>query len=289
MPESKGAGEVCETSIGEDERQLASLVRLYGSDAAACIVRSHVVVVGIGGVGSWAAEALARSGVGELTLIDFDHISVSNINRQVHALRSTLGQSKVLAMRERIWAINPSTTVHIVDDFVSPENWPSVLPSNAKAVVDCCDQFSAKLTMARWAIAQPKSRRLAFICVGAAGGKRRAQAVELADLQEVTHDPLLAKLRYALRREQRDILERQAGSQISKVNANSQAKPMGLLCVFSREAVQAPVTSNKGLNFEQGAGGGAALNCAGYGSAVAVTATFGLVAAGAVINSLVVP
>ena len=255
----------------EDKRQLASLVRLMGREAAHSLANSHVLVVGIGGVGSWTAEALARSGIGQITLVDFDHISVSNINRQVHALNSTVGQSKVEAMRERMRAIDSSVRVQVIDDFVSPDNWPALLPEGVDAVVDCCDQFSAKLAMARWALAQPKPKRLAFVCVGAAGGKRHAQHVELADLSLVSHDPLLAKLRYTLRRGMRD-------------TAQAAPKSLGLNCVFSREAVQAPVRS--AANVQEPGLGGAALNCAGYGSTVTVTATFGLVAAGAVINQL---
>src|SRR5438309_9020466 len=110
------------------QRRFGGLERLYGVSGAAAIRGAHVAVVGIGGVGSWAAEALARSGVGTLTLIDLDHVAESNINRQVHALESTLGQAKVLAMRERIAQIHPRCTVHAVDEFVEPENWPQLLP-----------------------------------------------------------------------------------------------------------------------------------------------------------------
>ena len=108
------------------ERRFGSLARLYGVEGAAKIRAAHVVVVGIGGVGSWAAEALARSGVARLTLIDLDHISESNINRQIHALGSTLGQSKVEAMRERISDINPDCQVICIEEFVDAENWPFI-------------------------------------------------------------------------------------------------------------------------------------------------------------------
>jgi tRNA A37 threonylcarbamoyladenosine dehydratase len=279
-----------------DKRPLASMVRLYGQTTTDRIALAHVVVVGIGGVGSWAAEALARSGVGTVTLIDFDHISVSNINRQAHALHSTLGQSKVQAMKERMLAINPGLQVHAVDDFVTPENWAHLLPPDASAVIDCCDQFSAKLVMAQWAMAQPKSKRLPFVCVGAAGGKRLAHTVELGDLSETTHDPLLAKLRYTLRRQTRNLTDdeslRQSVPQPVRVRkeATSMGKPMGLSCVFSREALRPPILLNP-LNGLVVTGtpqntGGAALNCAGYGSVVTVTASFGFVAAGAILNEL---
>lgn len=268
-----------------DDRPLASLGRLLGANALQTLKQRHVVVVGIGGVGSWAAEALARSGIGHITLIDFDHISASNINRQVHALHSTLGQSKIEAMRDRMLAIHPGVQVNLVDDFVTPENWPALLPVDAHAVLDCCDQFSAKLAMAQWALAQSKHVRIPFLTVGAAGGKRQAQKVELADLSEVTHDPLLAKLRYSLRRAARSPSLLQGAEPEKSPPRVAVAKSMGLACVFSREAVQAPLSPSLG-NTEVGTGG-AALNCAGYGSTVTVTATFGFVAAGEIIQQLV--
>ncbi len=177
-------------------RRFSGLDRLYGVAAAGKVHKAHVAVVGIGGVGSWAAEALARSGVGVLTLIDMDHVAESNINRQVHAITPTLGQAKILAMKERIAHINPRCEVNCIDDFVTPENWPLVLPEGVDAVIDACDQVKAKLAMAAW------SRRVKthFVCIGAAGGKRMAHGVEIADLSAVTHDPLLAQIRYQLRK-----------------------------------------------------------------------------------------
>jgi tRNA A37 threonylcarbamoyladenosine dehydratase len=122
------------------QRRFGGLERLYGMSGAAAIRASHVAVVGIGGVGSWAAEALARSGVGELTLVDLDHIAESNINRQIHALAGTLGQAKVRAMAERIAQINPRCRVHGIEEFVEPDNWPQLLPDGVVAVIDACDQ-----------------------------------------------------------------------------------------------------------------------------------------------------
>ncbi|OYU41543.1 MAG: tRNA threonylcarbamoyladenosine dehydratase, partial [Burkholderiales bacterium PBB4] len=158
---------------------------------------SHAVVVGVGGVGSWAAEALARSGVGALTLIDMDHIAESNINRQVHALTPTLGMAKVTAMRDRIQAINPTCDVQCIDDFVDAENWPGLLPSSANAVIDACDHMRAKVAMASWARSQ---RKVSFIAIGAAGGKQLAHKIDIADLSEVAHAPLLSHVRYQLRK-----------------------------------------------------------------------------------------
>jgi tRNA A37 threonylcarbamoyladenosine dehydratase len=242
------------------ERRFGGLQRLYGMQGAARIRSAHVVVVGIGGVGSWTAEALARSGVARLTLIDMDHIAESNVNRQIHALTSTLGRAKALAMQERIAEIHPGCQVDVVDDFVSPDNWPALLPSAADAVIDACDDAKAKLALAVWA----RKTRTPFVCVGAAGGKRLAHKVDVDDLSQATHDPLLARLRYQLRKHH---------------GAPKEGKRMGVRCVFSREAVAPPDAS---CAIE----GDGSLNCHGYGSSVGVTATFGLCAASEILNFL---
>ena len=251
-------------SAADAQRRFGGLQRLYGLNGAQQIRASHVVVVGIGGVGSWAAEALARSGVGRLTLIDMDHIAPSNINRQIHALTPTIGQAKVLAMQERIASIHPSCQVITVDDFVTPENWPGLLTHPVDAVIDACDQMSAKLAMAQWA----RKTGQCFITVGAAGGKRLAHKVDIDDLVATTHDPLLAQLRYRLRKHD---------------GAPRGGKKIGVPCVFSREAVAGPDAS---CQLEAGGSPDGSLNCHGYGSVVAVTATFGQCAAGWVLDRL---
>jgi tRNA A37 threonylcarbamoyladenosine dehydratase len=241
-------------------RRFGGLQRLFGIDAADRIRNSHVAVVGIGGVGSWAAEALARSGVGEISLLDMDHIAESNINRQVHALSSTLGMAKVEAMRERISQINPDCKVHCVDLFVEPDNWPQVLPIGVTAVIDACDQVKSKSAMADWA----RHAKTIFVSVGAAGGKRQAHLVDVRDLSLVTHDPLLAQVRYRLRKFH---------------GAPREGKSIGVQCVFSREAVAPPDASCD-------AASDGSLNCHGYGSLVTVTASFGLCAAGLVMDKI---
>lgn len=242
------------------QRRFGGLERLYGMDGAAAIRRAHVAVVGIGGVGSWAAEALARSGIGALTLIDLDHIAESNINRQVHALDGTVGQAKVVAMRERIAQIHPRCQVHLVEDFVEPANWPRLLPAGVDAVIDACDQVPAKTAMAAWA----RQTKTLFIACGAAGGKRLAHQVDIDDLASTTHDPLLAQLRYRLRKFH---------------GAPREGKRIGIPCVFSREAVAPPDAS---CAIE----GDGSLNCHGYGSVVSVTATFGQCAAGWILDRI---
>ena len=244
-------------------RRFGGLTRLYGADGAAKIRTAHVVVVGIGGVGSWAAEALARSGVARLTLIDLDHIAESNINRQIHALGSTLGQSKVQAMRERIADINPDCQVIGIEEFVDAANWPGIAGFDLNhdvSVLDACDQVKAKTAMAAWAL-QHKAN---FISVGAAGGKRQAHKVDIDDLALTTHDPLLAQLRYRLRKE----------------HGAARKGKIGVTCVFSCESVMQPVASLDDTPTDNN------LNCHGYGSVVSVTATFGICAAGWLLDKI---
>jgi len=240
------------------ERRFGGLRRLYGEAGYARLRAGRVAVVGVGGVGSWAAEALARSGVAALTLIDLDQVSESNINRQVQALEPTLGQAKVLALKERIAHIHPGCTVHAVEAFVEADAWPGLLPAPVDVLIDACDQLSAKLLLAAWSA----QAGVPLVTVGAAGGKRQPEAVRVDDLAAVTHDPLLSALRQRLR--QRHGAPRQGS--------------MGLRCVFSRE----PVSRPEGACEVDGS-----LNCHGYGSTVTVTATFGLVAAAQAIELLV--
>ncbi len=242
------------------DRRFGGVARLYGVLGAQRIAAAHVAVVGIGGVGSWAVEALARSGVARLTLIDLDHVSESNINRQIQALESTLGQAKVLAMRERILSFNPACAVNCIEEFVEPSNWPALLPPGVDAVIDACDQVKAKTAMAAWA----RASGTIFIAVGAAGGKRQAHQVDIDDIAFTTHDPLLAQLRYRLRKEH---------------GAAREGKKIGVACVFSREAVKPPDAS---CALE----GDGTLNCHGYGSVVSVTATFGQCAAGWILDRI---
>lgn len=248
--------------VGDDaERRFAGLARLYGVEGARRIRAGRVAVVGIGGVGSWAVEALARSGVGELTLVDMDHVAESNVNRQIHALTETLGQAKVTAMRARVAQIHPGCRVHEVDAFVERDNWPALLPAPVDALIDACDQVAAKVALATWA----REHGVGFITVGAAGGKRLGEGAEVADLARVTHDPLLAQVRYRLRRHH---------------GAAAGGQPMGVTCVFSRESVALPPACRSAVEVD------GALSCHGYGSSVAVTATFGMCAAGWVLSRL---
>jgi tRNA A37 threonylcarbamoyladenosine dehydratase len=242
-----GAGPLDEA---DDERRFGGLRRLHGEQAYTKLRGARLAVVGVGGVGSWAVEALARCGVAALTLIDLDHVAESNINRQIQALGATLGQAKVEALRARIADIHPGCRVHGVEDFVEPGNWPALLPQPVDGLIDACDQARAKLALADWALRE----RVPFVSVGAAGGKLQPQLVEVEDLADTTHDPLLASLRQRLR----------------KLGAPRQGA-IGVRCVFSRESVRPPQDAACSVD--------GSLNCHGYGSSVTVTATFGMVAA----------
>lgn len=239
------------------ERRFGGLRRLYGPTAYERLRAARVAVVGVGGVGSWAAEALARSGVASITLIDMDHVAESNVNRQIQALSPTLGQAKVQALRERMALIHPGCHVITVEEFVDEANVDSLLgASPLDGVLDCCDQVRAKAAVAAWG----RAHGVPVVAVGAAGGKVSPHQVEVADLAEVTHDPLLASVRQTLR-------QRHEGARKG---------PMGLRCVFSREPVRPP---QDGLCDTDGS-----LNCHGYGSSVMVTASFGMVAAAQMVN-----
>ena len=245
------------------ERRFGGLRRLHGDAGYARLRAARVAVVGLGGVGSWAVEALARSGVAELTLIDLDHIAESNINRQVQALGATLGQSKAQALAARVADIHPGCIVHCIEEFASGENWPALLPHPVDALIDACDQVRAKQALAAWALRE----RIAYVCVGAAGGKQLAHKVEVDDLALATHDPLLASLRQRLRQHE----------------GAARKGNIGLRSVFSRESVQMPSGPEGQCDVEGN------LNCHGYGSSVTVTASFGFAAAGDVIQQLLNP
>ena len=252
-----GAAMTLESLDADLERRFGGLRRLWGDTAYQRVRSARVAVVGVGGVGSWAAEALARCGVAGLVLVDLDQIAESNINRQVQALGSTVGAAKVDVLRQRIADIHPGCAVETVEDFVAPDNWPALLPRAVDGVIDACDQSSAKLALATWALAGGHS----LVIAGAAGGKSRPQALEVDDLAQVTHDPLLASLRQRLRR---------AGA--------PRSGRIGLSCVFSREPVAAPLDAACNTD--------GTLNCHGYGSVVTVTASFGMAAAAEVLRQV---
>lgn len=257
-------------------RRFGSLSRLYGPEAPARLQNSHVAVAGLGGVGSWTVEALARCGVGALTLIDLDHIAESNVNRQIHALTSTLGQSKVEAMAERVLAINPECRITRVDDFVSPDNVADVLPGPYSVIVDCTDQAAAKIAM----ILHARALGVPMLLCGGAGGKTDPLALRAGDLSAAVNDALLAKLRNKLRREHGF-----ARASDRHGRALKRVPKMGIHALWFDQPAILPAAWTRPTEGEDdmGAAGQApapqGLSCAGYGSVVTVTAAMGMAAA----------
>lgn len=276
------------------ERRFGGVARLYGTNGLKKLQASHVVVVGIGGVGSWAAEALARNAVGHITLIDLDNIAESNVNRQVHALEGAFGKAKVNAMRVRILAINPQCHVHAIEDFITPENIPTTLNNEYDYIVDCIDDAKAKIALAAFC----RSTKIPLMMSGSAGGRLDATRIKTADLSQVMGDKLLAKVRNQLRRDH----------QFPKANNTKKSAKFGINCVYSDEQMLLPNTMCEVDNINdnthniiddaleanahvasgdsKNARGITGLNCAGYGSSVCVTATFGFVATGLVLQEL---
>jgi tRNA A37 threonylcarbamoyladenosine dehydratase len=239
------------------ERRFGGVSRLYGADGAERLRHASVCIVGIGGVGSWSAEALARTGVGRITVVDLDMVAESNTNRQIHALGEIYGKAKVDAIGERIRSINPDCEVTCIEDFVTPDNVGSILEHNYSAVIDAIDQVRAKAAM----IAFCRRIKTPIIVAGAAGGQLDPTQIRIADLSQTVQDPLLAKVRSLLRREHgfpRDT-----------------KKKFGVSAVFSTEPLQYP-ERDAACDTERGPAG---LNCAGFGSTVCVTSVFGMVAA----------
>ena len=245
------------SEISEDseqyERRFQGTKTLYGTSAVDTFAAAHVYVIGVGGVGSWAAEALARTAVGTITLIDLDVLVASNVNRQLPALDSTFGQSKIAAMATRMREINPKVTLNLMDDFLTVDNVENLLPSRQEAkgaaaqgkpivILDCVDDMNAKLAIALHC----RFNKLKLVCAGGAGGKIDPTQIKVSDLRESYQDPLLAKLRNKLRHEK-------------GINSTLKEK-FGIKCVYSTEPPRVDKSCQTG-----------GLHCGGYGSAVVVT------------------
>ncbi|MGQ5521665.1 tRNA threonylcarbamoyladenosine dehydratase [Chitinimonas sp. PSY-7] len=245
-------------------RRFGGIARLYGPGALARFGAAHVCVIGVGGVGSWAAEAIARSAIGQISLIDLDHVAVSNVNRQLHALDGNLGKAKVTAMAERIRAINPRAVVNEIDDFLTDDNLAELIPKGRfDYVIDCIDQMRVKVAL----IVHCKRHKVPLIVSGGAGGRTDPTKIALADIAHTSGDALLSKIRAELRRNHGFARE---------------GKKFGIEAVYSTEPIVRPVVDA----CEPTNVGPQGLNCAGYGSAVAVTASFGMAAAGRVLVQL---
>lgn len=254
------------------ERRFTGVSRVYGADAAVRFAAAHVCVIGVGGVGSWATEALARSGIGALTLVDLDIVVESNVNRQVHALSSTIGRPKVAVMAERIAAIHPACRVHAVDDRVTPDNVAELLAAHFDAVIDTADSFRAKAAI----IAHCKRNKRRLVTVGGAGGVTDPLRIRIADLTRAVQDPLLARTRKLLR-------ARYGFTRNPK-------RRFDVPCVYSSEQPRYPAADGGVAARKPDRGPRTGLNCAtGFGSIITVTATMGLVAATHVVERLARP
>lgn len=255
----------------ELSRRFGGIARLYGLEGFARLQAAHIAVVGIGGVGSWTAEALARSAVGKITLIDLDEICATNINRQIHALTGTVGQMKVAAMAERIAAINPDCRVTLVEDFLTEETQDEYLASEFDVLVDCIDNVRSKAAI----LNACKRRKLPVITVGGAGGQIDPTQIRVADLAKVFQDPLISKVRSRLRKE-------------FGFPKGEKAK-FGIECVFSSEALRYPqadgtvcATKSAGIDGEA-----MKLDCnSGFGAATMITGSFGFFAAARAIRKI---
>jgi tRNA A37 threonylcarbamoyladenosine dehydratase len=246
------------------ERRFGGIGRLYGLPALARFRAAHICVIGVGGVGSWIVEALARSAVGQLTLIDLDNVAESNINRQIQALSDTVGQAKIDALAERIALINPDCRVNLVEDFIAPDNLATMIGGKGfDYVIDAIDSVRSKAAL----IAYCRDHGLPVITIGSAGGKTDAARIEVRDISKTEQEPLLKMVRKRLRTDY-------GFPRSIKTKFNVDA-------VFSMEPVAMPETEAS-CEIE----GITGLNCAGFGSSMVVTATFGMIAAGHVLNKL---
>ena len=259
------------TSTAEDyntspPRSLSSIARLYGPQALAALARSHVAVVGLGGVGSWAAEAL--------TLIDNDHVSQSNLNRQIQAVQASLGRSKVDALSERLLSIGLPVQIDRVDAFLEEDNLNQLLGTAPDFWIDACDDRKAKRLLIEALPARQRPFKL-VVC-GAAGGKTDPTRICRDDLSNATHDPLLARLRNELRR-----------ALAPKKRTSSR---LNVQVIYSQEPTRRPMELGGELpQAPAGLSPGGFLACAGYGSSVAVTASMGMAAAAYAMECLVKP
>ena len=244
------------------EQRFGGIGRLYTPEGLAKLRQSHICVIGIGGVGSWAVEALARSGIGKITMIDMDDICVTNINRQIHALTSTVATLKTEAMKTRIAEINPECQVEIIDDFISPDNLADYLNRGYDYVIDAIDSVKTKAAL----IAYCKRNKIRLITTGGAGGQTDPSQIQIADLSKTIQDPLASKVRSLLRKEYH-------------FSQNPKRK-FGVDCVFSTQPLIFP-------KMGEGCEISATMNCAnGFGAVTIVTATFAFFAVGRVIDKL---
>nr|WP_294349764.1 tRNA cyclic N6-threonylcarbamoyladenosine(37) synthase TcdA [Providencia sp.] len=251
-------------------QRFAGIGRLYGQQALFLFARSHVCVIGIGGVGVWAAEALARSGIGSITLIDMDDVCVTNTNRQLHALSTTVGQPKVDVMKARILAINPECIVNVIDDFITVDNVSEYLSTGFDYVIDAIDSVRPKAAL----LAYCRRFKVPVVTTGGAGGQIDPTQIQVVDLAKTVQDPLAAKLRERLKSD-------------FNVVKNSKGK-LGIDCVFSTEQLVYPQSDGTVCAAKSTADGSKRMDCAsGFGAVTMVTASFGFIAVSHVLKKMV--
>ena len=244
------------------EQRFGGIGRLYTPEGLSKLRQAHVCVIGIGGVGSWAVEALARTGIGKITMIDMDDICVTNINRQIHAMTGTVAQLKTESMKERVERINPECVIEIIDDFISPENIPEYLNRGYDYVLDAIDSVRTKAAL----IAYCKRNKIKLITTGGAGGQTDPSQIQIADLSKTIQDPLASRVRSLLRKEY-------------NFSQNPKRK-FGIDCVFSTQPLIFP-------KMGEGCEVSATMNCAnGFGAVTMVTATFGFFAVSRLVDKL---
>jgi len=247
--------------------RFAGIARLYGTRALAQLQAAHFVVLGIGGVGSWSAEALVRTGIGNLTLVDLDDVCVSNSNRQIHTLNNTIGKMKTSVMADRLRAINPELNVVAVEDLIHAGNLEKIILPEHGAVLDAIDSAKSKAAL----IAHCKRNKIPLVTVGSAGGKRDPRAITSADLSRTTNDPLLAKVRNILRREYHF--------------SRNTKRVFSVEAIYSTEQMVYPDGNGETCFSASAMGDGVKLDCSGgFGAATMVTGSFGFIAASRLID-----
>lgn len=250
------------------QQRFGGTQRLYGIDGVKLFRQANICVIGIGGVGSWAAEALARSAIGQITLIDLDDICITNTNRQIHALEGTIGEPKVDVMAERIRQINPECRVETIDDFITLENIPELVGNQFSYVIDCIDSVKEKAAL----IAHCKRNKIPVITVGGAGGQTDPTQISIVDLSKTNHDPLAAKTRSLLRR---------------LYNFSKSGRRFAVDCVYSTEQLVYPQPDGSVCQLKSVTDGNTRLDCSGgFGASTCVTATFGFVAVSRVLQKM---
>lgn len=242
------------------QHRFGGIKRLYGSKALTTFKDCHICVIGIGGVGSWVAEALARSGIGQLTLIDMDDICVTNTNRQVHALAETIGELKIEAMAARCKQINPEIKVNVIDDFIDKQNCFDYLSSEFDYIFDAIDSIKAKVAL----VAHCKRNKYPLLTCGGAGGQLDPTQIQVTDLAKTIQDPLAAKVRSELRRHY-------------NFSKNPKRK-FRVDCVFSTEQLSYPDMDGEICQQKSASDGNMKMDCAsGFGASSMVTASFAFV------------